>query len=86
MAKVCCDELLVYLVQLLSSVWESKVVPQDWGDALLVPVPKKGDLSLCDNWIGISLVDVLVKDFAKVIQQRLQAVVEEVVADSQCGF
>ena len=86
MVKVCCDELLAYLVQLFSSVWESKVVPQDWRDALLVPVPKKGNLSLCDNWRGISLLDVVGKVFAKVIQQRLQVVVEEVVADSQCGF
>ena len=29
MVKICCDELLVYLVQLFSSVWERKVVPQD---------------------------------------------------------
>ena len=54
--------------------------------SVLVPVPKKGDLSLCDNWRGISLLDVVGKVFAKVIQQRLQPVVEEVVADSQCGF
>ena len=52
----------------------------------MVPVPKKGDLSLSDNWRGISLLDVVGKVFAKVIQQRLQAVVEEVVADSQCSF
>ena len=52
----------------------------------MVPVPKKGDLSLCDNWRGISLLDVVVKVLAKEIQQRLQAVVEEVVADSECGF
>ena len=86
MVKVCCDELLVYLVRLFSSVWESKVVPQDWRDALLVPVPKKRDLSLCDSWRGIILLDVVGKVFAKVIQQHLQLVVEEVVADSQCGF
>jgi len=86
MVKICNDELLGYLVQLFDVVWESKVVPQDRRDALLVPVPKKGDLSLCDNWRGISLLDVVGKAFAKVIQQLLQKVVEEVVADSQCGF
>ena len=41
------------------------VVPQDWPDALLVPVPKQGDLSLCDNWKGISLLDVVVKFLLK---------------------
>jgi len=31
---------------------------KDWRDALIVPVPKKGDLLSCDNWRGISLLDV----------------------------
>ena len=39
-----------------------------------------------DNCKGISLLDVVGKVSAKVIQQRLQAVVEEVVAESQCSF
>ena len=33
-------------------------MPQELKDALIVPIPKKGDLSLCDNWQGISLLDV----------------------------
>jgi len=87
MVKICNDELLGYLVQLFGIVWESKVDPQDWRDSLLVLVPKGGDLSLCDNWRAISLLDVVGKVFAKDIQQRLQKVVEEVVvAYSQCGF
>ena len=36
--------------------------------------------------LGISLLDVVGKVLAEVIQQHLQTVVEEVVADSQCGF
>ena len=43
-------------------------------------------VSLCDNWRGISLLDVVGKVFAKVIQRCLQTVVEKVVADSQCDF
>lgn len=48
-------------------------------------IKKNGDLSHCDNWHGISLLDVNGKLFTKVIQGRLLAVVE-VVPDSQCGF
>jgi len=54
--KVCNDELLRYLGQVFSGVWESKAVLQDWCDALLVLVPKKSDLSLCNNQRGITLV------------------------------
>ena len=67
-------------------MWMEERVPTEWRDALIVPIPKKGDLTLCDNWRGISLLDVVGKIFAKVIQNRLQEVVEEVVPDSQCGF
>ena len=61
-------------------------MPSEWRDALLVPVSKKGDLSCCYNWRGISLLDVMGKLFARVLNDRLQLVVEEVVSDFQCGF
>ena len=51
-----------------------------------MPVPKRDDLSICDNWRGISLLDVMGKLFARVINDRLQTVAEDSVADSQCGF
>ena len=49
MVKVCSDDLLKYLLDLFTSVWDAGRVPQEWRDTSLVPVPKKGDLSLCDN-------------------------------------
>ena len=79
-------EQLDYLVYLFRKVWQEGCVPQEWTDALIVPIPKKGDLSLCDNWRGISLLDIGGKLYAKIIQQRLQLVAERVLPDSQCGF
>ena len=86
MIKCCGLDLLDYLVVLFQSVWSEGSVPQEWKDALIVPIPKKGDLSLCDNWRGISLLDLGGKVFAKIIQQRLQSVAERVLPESQCGF
>ena len=86
MLKCCGANLLEHLVKLFHQVWRDGCVPQEWKDALIVPTPKKGDLSVCDNWRGISLLDISGKLFAKTIQSRLQDVVEEVLPDSQCGF
>ena len=86
MLKCCSGELMDYRMDLIQSVWKEGRVPQDWRDAMLIPIPKKGDLSHCDNWRGISLLDTVGKLFAKVIQMRLQSVVEDVLPDSQCGF
>ena len=84
--KCCGASLLEYFLELFHQVWRNECVPQEWKDALIVPIPKKGDLSCCDNWRGISLLDVGGKLFTKVLQKRLQKIAEEVLPDSQCGF
>ena len=86
MVKSCGGQLMDYMLDLFQTVWSEQHVPKEWRDALLVPIPKKGDLTQCDNWRGISLLDVTGKIFAKIIQSRLQNVAEEVLPDSQCGF
>ena len=75
-----------YILKLFQTIWKEKCVPSEWRDALLVPVPKKGDLSCCDNWRDISLLDVMGKLFTRVLNDRLQLVVEETVSNSQYGF
>ena len=78
MLKHCRTNLLEYLVK---QVWRDGCVPQTWNDALIVSIPKKGNLSVCDNWRGISLLDIGGKLFTNTIQSRLQDVVEEVLPD-----
>ena len=46
------------LLVLFQRVWREGWVFAAWRDALVIPVPKKGDLTVCDNWRGISLLDV----------------------------
>ena len=53
---------------------------------MIVPVPKKCNLQLCDNWQGISLLDVVGKVLGRIIQERLQVIAEGLLSDSQCGF
>ena len=55
-------------MSMFGAVWREKQVPTEWHHALLVPIPKKGDLSVCDNWRGISLLDVMGKLFARVLK------------------
>ena len=86
MLKCCGAVMMEYILDLFETVWKEKRVLDEWRDALLVPIPKKGDLMICGNWRGISLLDVMGKLSAKVTQGRLQVVVEDTLPDSQCGF
>ena len=75
-----------HVLDLFKSVWGEGCVPKEWVDAVLVAIPKKGDLSVCDNWRGISLLDVFGKVFARILKQRPELVAEKKLAESQCGF
>ena len=88
MVKAACseEEFLDLLLDLVQTAWKESEVPKDWSDALLVPIPKKGNLSKCDNWRGIALLDVVGKVVARIIQERLQSLAEEELPESQCGF
>ena len=68
------------------NIWSASDVPNDWHDAQIVPIPKKGNLHSCDNWQEISLLDVVGKIFACLILDRLEPLAEEVLPESECGF
>ena len=86
MVRHAGPEFSASLLLLLHEVWRDGCVPQAWRDAELVPIPKKGDLSSCDNWRGIALLDVIGKVVGRLVQNRLQDLAESELSDPQCGF
>ena len=59
---MCCDgDCVEMLVELVRDVWEEGCVLTDWSNAVLISIPKKGYLSECDNWRGISLYWMLLE-------------------------
>ncbi len=43
-------------------IWEERRVLKEWINSILIPIPKKGHLKNCDNWRGISLLEVVGKE------------------------
>ena len=69
-------------------MWREGHVPNDWWDAILIYIPNKGDLTVCDDWRGRCLLqlDVVGKVVIRIIQGRLQKLAEDVLPEPQCGF
>ncbi len=79
--------LLQPLHELLCLCWDQGYIPQDMRDANIVTVYKnKGDRSDCNNYRGISLLNIVGKAFARVILLRLQILASHIYPESQCGF
>jgi len=74
------------LHSLILKAWEEKQAPNDWKDALLVTIFKKGDRRECGNYRGISLLSIAGKILARILLNRLQIVAEIILPESQCGF
>ena len=53
---------------------------------MTVKLPKKGNLTDCKNWRGITLLSVLGKVFCIVLFRRLIGAVENILREEQAGF
>ena len=74
------------LCALVRKIWSMEQMPKQWKCALICPIPKKGDRRECENYRGISLLDVSYKLIARVIRNRLRTYHNRLVGEYQGGF
>ena len=75
------------LTKLIKVIWQKEEVPQDFKDANIIKLYKKGKRSVCDNYRGISLLSIAGKVLSRIILNRLNnCLVDSICSDSQCGF
>ena len=76
------------LVKLFTIIWDSRSIPPDFKDALLVHIYKRnGGRTICDNHRGVSLLCIAGKILAWIMLNRLaQHTADNVLPESQCGF
>ena len=55
-------------------------------ESLIITLPKKGNLQLCQNYRTISLISHSSEVMLKVILKRLKPQAEEIIAEEQAGF
>ena len=79
-------ELHEELLQLLNDVYLSGTVPPEWHLSALIPIPKKGDLSLCTNYRGIALMSIPAKLYNRVLLSRIRSALDSHLRSNQNGF
>jgi sorting nexin-29 len=71
---------------LMERVWKEEQMPEEWNSAIICPVHKKGNKMECNNYRGISLLNITHKIFAQLVAKLLEPYVQEILGDYQCGF
>ena len=74
------------LYPLFTIIWEGTVIPDDWTKGIIIKLAKKGTLSDCNNWRGITLLSVPSKIMAKIIILRLVDAIDKQLREEQAGF
>ena len=87
-AILACGETgIQWLTAIFQKAWEERKVPEDWQNALVVPIwKKKGSKKDCSTYRGISLLSHVGKLYAKILEQRTRAKTEHLLSDAQFGF
>jgi len=74
------------LLPSFQDIWQTEMFPKERKEGIIVKVPKKGDLSQCRNWRGVTLLAVISKIFNKVILEQIKNSLEMGLRKEQAGF
>ena len=80
------DTILIWLEKICRVIWSDEVTPRDWSKGVIIPLPKKGDLSHCSNNRGITLLSVAGKIFFAVMMLRIRDTLDTRLRENQAGF
>lgn len=76
------------LFRMITQMWKSVRIPNQWNHAVVVSIFKKGDELLPENYRGISLISVVLKLLMAILTKRLSDELEErgLLRKEQAGF
>ena len=76
------DMLLVICIK----IWQTGEWPIPWTQSLIITLPKKGNLQLCQDYRTISLISHPSKVMLRILLNRLKLQRESTIKEEQAGF
>ena len=61
-------------------------MPLEWKEPIIVPIHKKGDRMVCNNYRGISLLSTSYKILWHILLLRMTLYANEIIGEYQCGL
>ena len=71
---------------LFNKIWTTAKTPNDWRRGLIIKLAKKGNLTICGNWHGITLTSTTAKLMGKILIKRICLGVDNKLRVKQAGF
>ena len=71
------------LLELVNKYWKERSIPEEWGQARVKSLFKKGKRDDCSNYRGISLLNSGYKIYGKITIQCSKTVLEAILLEEQ---
>ena len=80
------EQLVRQIYRLCDKAWSESAILEEWRKSILVPIPKKGNLSQCANYRTISFINHTGKILLIVLLKRLTEQLVPHLSEEQARF
>ena len=80
------EKVVDHIHQIVVKIWNQESWVSQWNESWINPIFKKGDRTLCDNYRGISILNIGYKIFSIILCERLKPFLANIIGNYQCGF
>jgi len=84
--KFAPAEFKLRLLQFLNNIYRENSIPNEWRNAVITPIFKKGDRREPKNYRVISILNTCYKLYSKILYMKLQKYSEIFMTETQNGF
>jgi len=77
-----------FFIKLYNQIFDSKDYPKSWGEGIIIPIFKGGEVDEAKNYRGITLINILSKIYSQILLNRLTkwSEIHDKISANQFGF
>jgi len=84
--KYAPHEFKLRLLKFLNNIYRDNCIPNEWRNAVIIPIFKKGDRRERQNYRGISILNTCYKIYSRILNMKLQNCSEVFMTETQNGI
>jgi hypothetical protein len=84
--KYAPEEFKLRLLKFLNNIYTENRIPNEWRNAIVIPIFKKGVRRDPKNYRGINILNTCYKICSKILNMKLQSYSEDFMTETQNGF
>ena len=69
MIKLGGIKISMFLVTYFNNLFDKGIYPREWAKAIIVPIQKKGNADLPDNYRGVSLLSIISNCYTSILNK-----------------